>query len=462
MAEPYRLTTDLFVLPADDDNPVLYAPRRRFACAATPEVANLLSDLEDLDREKLTPDELGVLELLRGHGILNGPEESPLASPPSEVYQPTQVTLFPTNQCNLRCTYCYASAGDFAPLRLGWPTATAAIERVIDNLKALGGSHFGLGFHGGGEPLFDWPLVQRIVTYAEGRCAEESLKLGVYSATNGVLGLRQLEWIVAHFDSLNISFDGLPDVQDAQRPLPGGKGSFARVDRTVRFLDEHKFTYGLRSTVSLLNVERLVECVDFIGTRYKTRMLHFEPLFYCGRCRTSGVLSPEMTAFADHFEAAAQRAQTYGIRLTYSGSQIENVTNSFCGVSRDSFAVTPDGYITTCFEVTSKEDPRAETFFIGRINEEGKIEVNEEKRSFLHSLTVENLDFCRNCFAKWHCAGDCVTKLGHSDYAGPRGHERCAVNRRLAAYRIRRLLAGTSGSDVPLTGPTNRTAHGTA
>lgn len=443
MADGYRITCDLFTLPAEGDNHILYAPRQGFACVANPDLVNLLTDLDRLDVEALNREQRTALDFLDHKGVLNGSQEAPLNTTLPETYAPTQVTLFPTNQCNLRCTYCYASAGDLEPQTLDWHYATRAVEHVIENLKAQRGTHLSLGFHGGGEPLFPWPLIKRIVTYAEERCAEENLELAVFSATNGVLSRQQLAWIVDHFTSLNISFDGLPDVQDAQRPLPGGKGSFPFVDRTMRFLDEHDFSYGLRSTISLLNVHRMEECVDFIGRHYKVKAVHFEPLFYCGRCKTSGTLSPAMQTFAEHFQQSVEKARAYGIKLTYSGAQIENLTSSFCGVSNDNFSVTPDGYITTCFEVTSRDDPRAETFFIGRIDEAGRLDVDEQKRAYLHGLKVHNLDYCNDCFAKWHCAGECATKLGHTDYTGPRGHERCALNRQLVAHRIRQLVEGS-------------------
>lgn len=443
MADKYSITCDLFTLPYKQEDSILYAPRLGFVCIANPDLVNLLAGLESLELDSLNQEQLGALEFLVKKGVLNSSKEISVLKSFPDKYFPTQLTLFPTNQCNLRCKYCYASAGDWTPQTIDWHYVTSAIECVIRNLKETGSKYLALGFHGGGEPLFPWELIKRIVSYTEERCAKEGFQLGVYSATNGVLSERQLEWIVKHFVSLNISFDGLPHVQNDHRPLPNGKGSFEFVDRTMHFLDEHKFSYGIRSTISSYNVDLMEESLDFIGQNYKVKPVHFEPLFYCGRCKTDTNLTPDLQKFSENFRKCEGKCAAYKIALTYSGCRIENLTCSFCGVSQDNFSVTPDGYITTCYEVTSKSDLKAETFFIGRIADDGSLEINEEKRRFLHSLTVDHLEYCHDCFAKWHCAGDCAAKLTDANYTGVRGHERCQLNRELIANRLICLVEGT-------------------
>ncbi len=442
MPHKYEVTCDLFTLPYTKEARILYAPRLGFVFSANNDLINLLADLDGLNPDDLNPGQKGVLEFLVKKGVLNGSDEASVVKTFPDQFSPNIVTLFPTNQCNLRCRYCYASAGDLAPLSMDWHLAVSAIDRVIVNLKAQEQNFMSLGFHGGGEPLFPWSFIRRVVEYAEERCAAEGLKLAVHSATNGLLGEGQLEWLVEHFQSLNISFDGLPHVQDYHRPLPNGKGSFAFVDRTLRFLDERDFTYGLRGTVSSYNVDLMEESLDYIAENYKTRQAHFEPLFYCGRCKTSDDLNPGFDKFSKNFQACLRKCKDHGIALAYSGCRIESLTSSFCGVSSDNFSVTPDGFITACYEVTSRNDPKSDTFFIGKIGRDGALEIDEEKRRFLHSLTVDNLAYCADCFAKWHCAGECAVKIPHEDYRGARGHDRCRLNRELVTGRIVSLIEG--------------------
>ena len=431
MQNNYSVTSDLFAIPYKDSHQILYAPEVGFICSANQDLINLLAEVDMLDPQKINEDQKAVLSKLKNAGVLNGNKKTGSFPKPAKEFCPTAVTLFPTNQCNLRCQYCYASAGDDPSVSLDWDIAVNAVELVIDNNINRNSKQMSLGFHGGGEPLLPWEFIKKIVQYSEKRCEEEGLSLRINSATNGVLNKGQLEWIVEHFSGLNISFDGLPEIQDTHRPLVNGRGSFAFVDETIRFLDEHNFPYGIRSTISTLNIDLMKECLEFIATNYKTKNVQFEPMFYCGRCKKNDDMTPEYEKFYHNFTECISMVSSYdNLRLSYSGFRVNgHITNSFCGVCRDNFSITPDGYITSCYEVTKKEDPKSDTFFIGKINKNGQIELDEKRRLFLNSLTVDNLEYCKDCFAKWHCGGECVVKLGHDDYQGERGHDRCKLNR---------------------------------
>jgi uncharacterized protein len=452
---PLQVTCDLFSIPHQDGRQILYAPRLGFAGLANRDLVNLLARLEEVDADTLNDEQRAAIDSLQRQGILNGTAgRGSSAADEGGEFLPTQVTLFPSNECNLRCTYCYATAGEGNRQRMSMELAQGAIEALIRCVKKRGMRQITVGFHGGGEPLLHWRWVQAVVAFAEERARAEGLTASFHSATNGVLNERMLEWLRTHFSSLNISFDGLPEVQDRQRPLANGRGSFSFVDRTLRHLDKHNFPYAMRCTVSTHNLGRMEESVEFLARNYKVKSVQMEPLSECGRCATTGDVGPDLGEFAAAFERSRRVAAGHGIRLTYSGCDMHGLRSTFCGAVTDNFAVTPQGYITTCFEVAAPEDPRAGTFFIGRVTEAGELLMEEGRRSYLRGLKVENLDYCRDCFAKWHCAGDCLTKIGHTDYAGRRGHPRCQVNRHLLKGEIvaaldRAATGGTGNGAAP-------------
>ena len=108
-----KLTATIYIIPVEDRRFLVYAPLRRVAFVTNSGMIKLLTRLRDgfsppgADAEASAMDFLRRLELVDS----SSPELDPVsryAGPP----QPTSITLFLTTACNLRCTYCYASAGD--------------------------------------------------------------------------------------------------------------------------------------------------------------------------------------------------------------------------------------------------------------------------------------------------------------------------------------------------------------
>ena len=67
-----------------------------------------------------------------------------------------QLTLHVTNECNLRCKYCFV---DLGPQRMSQDVANAAVELGMKNCKTSG-----LLFYGG-EPLLEKELIYKTVRY---------------------------------------------------------------------------------------------------------------------------------------------------------------------------------------------------------------------------------------------------------------------------------------------------------
>jgi uncharacterized protein len=437
----YEITTDLFTLPYKKDQCILYAPTKGFACVANEDLADFVMGVQNLDHGTVEESEERFLDLLVEKGVLNGKERTCPPMDRSQKIAPSKLTLFPTTGCTMRCRYCYASRNRDAVTTMDWEIATSAIDYHASVLKEEGRTTFSLELHGGGEPFHAWQLVQGIVRYASQLCVKEGLTLQVVAGTNGALDGKKQPWVIQNFTFLNVSFDGLPDVQDVHRPMANGSSSFDSVDGTIRFLDAHNFPYALRCTVSTINEHRLPETIDFITTRYKAKLLFLEPLFACGRFSVDPrISSPDMYTFTENFRALEEVARERGLRLEYSGAAFDRLARNFCDVGTDNFAVTSDGYLTNCWEVSSIDHPLAKTFIFGRMLTHGRIEVDWGKWRFLRSLSVDSVVYCSDCFAKWHCAGDCVAKLGHDDYQGARGSLRCQTNRELIRHRIIQML----------------------
>ncbi|MBC8179613.1 radical SAM protein [candidate division KSB1 bacterium] len=437
-----KLTAELFTFPHNGKH-VIYAPFRHVMVLGNEATVNLLADIKNgTFRKTGTDEEKKTLKILREKGIIDGEPEKHPVSPNSQEFHPTAVTLFPTNQCNMSCIYCYASAGEARPKNMPWTMAKAAIDIIAENARKLNQNRFSVGFHGGGEPTLPWSFFTKCVEYSKELGEKIGKKVTCSVATNLVFTSKQVEWIIKNMDSLSISLDGTPDIQNIQRPLANGKESYDIVANNIKILDEAKFNYGLRSTITKFNVLRLKEIVSLFLDEFNPRSIQFEPLFLCGRCQTTNVEAPDAKVFIREFLKANKLAEKKKMKLAYSGLRLGGVTSTFCGACGSNFCVTPEGNVTSCFEVVEKDDPRSQLFFYGIWKaKEKKYEFWEDKRQHLASFNAANIPYCADCIAKWHCAGDCLAKVSYtSDVEGDRGSERCWMNQEITKRKIKQMF----------------------
>lgn len=438
------LTAELFTIPLTDREFLIYAPLRRAAFVGNSQTVNLLADLKEGSYDNATANPK-MVEFLRRLEILDAsPEILPISEFKGEP-EPTSVTLFLTTACNLRCTYCYASAGDTPTRNMPLDVARRGIDFVARNAVRKNASYFEVLYHGGGEPTVNWPTLTKSYLYAKEKSVELGIGIRAASASNGVLRDDQIDWIIENFHSVNISFDGLPAAHDKHRLTVLGQGSSDIVIHTLRRFDNAGFPYGLRVTVTKDQIANLPDSVEFICSSFLVEQIQVEPAYQLGRWRNAP--SAETADFIAAYREAQMRARSFGREITFSAARLGMLTNHFCGVSQDSFALSPDGNVSSCYEVFSEDNPWAKFFFYGSPQiGNGKYRFELPVLNNLRNLAVQNREFCKGCFARWSCAGDCyhksLTISGEQEFEGS---DRCHITRELTKDQILERIAASGG-----------------
>lgn len=426
-------SSELFIL-RDEKSPILYAPLKQLSARINESAVGAVS--RKLYGKPLDAEDTECVQMLEECGFF---EESPI--PEEKTTAPIQVTLFPTDGCNLRCRYCYAGAEKkrhVLPLEAG----KAAIDIISDNAKAQDYQDFVVGFHGNGEPFFAFDVVQELCRYAHETAEKKGLKANLTIATNGVMNEKQLDWLIAWFDSVNVSFDGLEELQNKQRPMCDGTGSFPYVHRTLKRLNDAGKEFGIRSTLTSSSIEKLPEIALFVLENYPhCDPLHVEPAWEAGRSLITGERTPDADLFIKKF-LEADELLNGRMRLVFSAARTDHLGLGFCAVCSGSFVVTSEGLVTSCYEVAEKSDPRSARYIYGIYDQEQRRFVyDEKKRNDLDGLTVNHMPYCKDCFCKYHCCGDCAAKLlGIKPPEEHAGSERCRITRALTLYQIQKSL----------------------
>jgi uncharacterized protein len=363
--------------------------------------------------------------------------------PPQPPAQPTEfksLVLLLTNSCHLRCTYCYAAAGELPHQEISEEHARAAIDFFFEQAIARGLQEVEVSFHGGGEPTFAWDLLKNITNYVRSK----PLKTIVSLTTNGMWSTSQRKWIPDHIDRVGISMDGMPETQNRQRPLASGKASAPIVLRNMAEMDKCGKPYSIRMTVTAPWTQ-LPEDVAFICEKTGAQGIQAEPAFNTGRGHHMEPPEDEWRAFADAFVKAYDVAYSHNRRLHYSGARVGLVTNMFCTSPYQSLVVAPGGRLVACYEITSETHPLAAISTFGKV-EDGQVQVDQLARENFHRLLAERRSTCEDCFCYESCAGDCYAQAFGP---GEQGHllktARCQVNRYLTEQILLGLIAKGNG-----------------
>ena len=434
--------TELFAIPLGGSEVLIYAPLRRAALVGNAALVRLLRDLkEGAAAADIAPD---VLAFLRRSGIVGGPADQPPATRLSGPPRPLTATLLLTNACNLRCRYCYAASGDSPAMFMQPETARRAIDFVAANAVAAHAPSFEVAYHGAGEPSRHWALLQESNLYARRVADAQGLRLRSSLTTNGVLDPGQRAWLASHLTSAMVSCDGLPEVQDAGRPQASGGGSSAAVLATLRAFDASGFRYSIRMTATGESLPLLPQSVAFLCARFRPRAIQVEPVYNFGRGKDQ--TAAESAAFVEAFRAARRTSPKAARLLRFSGARVGTLTNRFCGVANDNFCISPSGNVSACHEVADERQPWAERFFYGRpASAESGFDFDQRVYANLRAQTVEHREPCRDCFAKWNCAGDCYHKSLHVNPVEFSGAGRCEITRELMKDQLLENISASGG-----------------
>jgi len=381
-----------------------------------------------------------VLPFLDSIGFL-ADDPPPPCLPNNGTFLPIHTVLLLTNRCQMRCIYCYASGGELPPEDLSVETAKQAIDIVHRNAVNQNRPSFNISFHGGGEPVMAWAVLKESTEYAKGKSIPAKLSL----TSNGIWSEAQCEWIIENIDSISLSMDGQPSVQDHNRPLSNGGKSSKILGRTIKRLDENNKNYGIRMT-AIPPWSDLPKSVAYLCENTQCKGFQVEPAFNTARGEHTLPNEEQAHQFIDAFLEAYDISEQYQRNFRYSAARITNPVRTFCTAPYNTLIVNPQKEIVGCYEITNHDHELTPLLKYGQIDSSG-LHLIKEKRDKLLRIIDENRESCRDCFCFWHCAGDCfartIRRTGDGHYH--KQYDRCLINRTLTKELLLRKLAQGDG-----------------
>ena len=180
-----------------------------------------------------------------------------------------------TNDCNLRCSYCFTQGKSSKVMSL--ETAKNCVEYLI--LNALKSTHkIDVSFWGG-EPLMEWELLKNIVEYTEARCKQERINVSFGGTTNGVLLTEdKFKFLEDHKIFFMVSFDGTRETHDRYRKRVNGSGSHDTIIKNLDKVIEKWPFYKVRISPYPEAISNFYNDISYI-VEHKIYNIMFSPVY---------------------------------------------------------------------------------------------------------------------------------------------------------------------------------------
>ena len=399
---------DIYVLPADKGQWLLYAPLADSAALCGFKDIRRLGKVAMLQKETINGDTELELKDMEAMDLLDElTDVVPVADRDGyvrSIQDFTNLSILPNNVCNFSCSYCYSANGR-SQQRLSIKKAISAIDFFISQARCEG-KRLTVSIFGGGEPLLSWnDLVRPLMHYIHNKSQEQNRDVVVTLITNG--SLLPEEFVSTCLNckiDLVISYDILCDVQNHQR------GHYDLVTENIKKMITKGVVPAINTVVTPYSVKMMEETVEQLHRLFpEIKYLSMEPVV--------DVQMPDKREFyglfINHFWHAQTLAESYGIIMSCSASRKVNQTiERYCA---GEMALCPDGSLSVCPCVSSPSEPHYHSYIYGNINEDGSVNIDNQRLSELLNININSHSWCNTCFARWNCAGGCMNNNNIND-----------------------------------------------
>lgn len=333
-----------------------------------------------------------------------------------ELPKITSAFLNVTDDCNLRCKYCFV---DKRKNYVNLKTAKDAVDFLAGNAKEAGTSP-SLNFFGG-EPMLIWDdIIVPLVLYTEKRYHPFTFSI----TTNGtLLSKSRLQFMKDHNIGLLLSMDGAEQTQNESRPFADGSGSFNAVAKNIPTILECFPDTMFRATITPESCCRLYEDMMFAeGCGFCNIFVIPNSLENWGADDTE-MLRRQMRLYADHYihqmESGVLPILFLAMERRFpmilkrncaikSGSMLRSKACEKCGLgSNKNAAIGYDGSLYACQEMCTNAGSDS-PFYIGSIYSGVDDSKREHLCSRFDSAPVYG-DWCESCPVNRICDGGCIT-----------------------------------------------------
>ena len=316
-----------------------------------------------------------------------------------------RITLHISNDCNLRCKYCYADGGSYNLSRglMTIETAQNFVDFCVEHFDNVGNIVFF-----GGEPLMNIDAMEYICEKIDEYHKQGKIKrlpnFGII--TNGtIINERLLTLIKKHISFITVSIDGSKDINDANRVYPNGSGSYDKIENFIKTIKkETDVSIRYEATYTESHIQEKISKKDLRA-------------FFLNEFEMEGTIVDELSLNIDSY----QEFSVFLEKENLTTSDLRSLPNSFwdiltsivhkkpkqmCQIYSEIVAVSTKGEIYPCHMNTGKTH-----LCLGNISEKNIFNSpNEYKAEHPLLFNINDREaICKDCWAQNICGG-CTMK----------------------------------------------------
>ncbi len=338
------------------------------------------------------------------------------------------LSFFITTKCNLCCRYCYNAKERNAikEQTISLDFAKAGIDWYFNNNKSR---H--IRFYGPGEPTQEFEIMKAITEYAQ-QHHNNGERVTVELQTNGIFNKDVCKWILKNVNIVWMSFDGMPEIQDYNRPINPIYSSIFNncksseiMERNVREIisnSDKNIMVGARVTITDNNINKQTEMIDYFYN-LGIQNIWTDPLFYgvgekpvCEdkekQCSYHFDMDSYVNNYIDAYQYANEKGVFWGSFLTVN---FDGCSEYHCRCCDPLSAphLTTDGYISACdMALLGKNAYHMSPFIVAKWDSVyGNFIWYNDRIKALNNRKSTNMRHCADCPAKMHCGGYCLGEI---------------------------------------------------
>lgn len=374
-----------------------------------------LQEHPDADRTETEGAMAQIESLIASGRLFSGPgaiDELEEASGPRPI---KALCLNVAHSCNLACSYCFASQGNYKGESALMPYETG--RQALDFLVKESGSRRNLEVDFfGGEPLLNWETVKRLVAYGRSLEKEHNKRFRFTLTTNGVLlDDEVIDFCLKEMHNVVLSLDGRPETHDRFRKDHMGRGSYERVQpRFQEFVRRRgEQGYYIRGTFTRHNLDFVQDILHMADLGFT--QLSMEPMVAAPN-DPEALREEDLPMLFEQYELLAKEMlkkhrEGRGFDFYHYLIDLENgpclhKRLAGCGSGTEYLAVTPSGELYPCHQFVGDK-----TYLMGDVWQ--GVTNSKARDAFAEGGLLKRPE-CETCWAKLYCAGGCAANGFHA------------------------------------------------